>query len=257
MEHHGLAVARRLAEPDVAWDDGLEDLAREVAMNFLSDLNRHARPPIEHGEHNTADLEIGVQPLPNELDGLEQMREPLQGVELALERNDHAIGGDECVDRKKPQGWRAIDDGPAVIIGSGKRCLEPAFALLDPDQLDLGADQVYVGWQELEMREVGGEQSLAEGLGAQQHVIDGWIQVGLLDSQSAGGVALRIKINDQGGAVREGETGRKIHSRGGLADPAFLVHHRNGLANRLAFSSDLADASSGGYDLLQVALRYP
>ena len=55
--------------------------------------------------------------------------------------------------RKKPQGWRAIDDGPAVHRRqAASAALQPAFALLDPDQLDLGADQIYVGGQELEMR---------------------------------------------------------------------------------------------------------
>ena len=146
VEHHGLAVARRLAEPDVSWDDGFEDLTREVAMDFLADLHGHAGPTIEHGQHDPADVERRIQPLPNELDGLQQVREPLERVELALQRNDDAIGGDERVDCEEPQGWRTIDDGPPVIIRRGQSALEPALALLDPDQLDLGADQVDVGW---------------------------------------------------------------------------------------------------------------
>src|SRR6267142_3114026 len=48
VQHHGLAVAGRFAETDVAWDDGLVDFAWEIAMHLVADLRRHARAPVEH-----------------------------------------------------------------------------------------------------------------------------------------------------------------------------------------------------------------
>src|ERR1041384_6587583 len=55
VQHHGLAVTRRFAEADVAWDDGLVDLAGEISVHLFTDLRGHARPPIEHREHDAAD----------------------------------------------------------------------------------------------------------------------------------------------------------------------------------------------------------
>src|SRR5437868_12570495 len=57
MEHHRFAVARRLAEPDVARDHRLKDLAREIAMDLVADLQREARPAVEHRENDALDRE--------------------------------------------------------------------------------------------------------------------------------------------------------------------------------------------------------
>src|SRR5262247_4083264 len=68
VEHHRLAVTRRLAEPDIAWNDSFEDLAGEVSMDFLADLQGHAGAPVEHCEHDAAHAEHRVEPLSHELD---------------------------------------------------------------------------------------------------------------------------------------------------------------------------------------------
>ena len=67
-------------------------------------------------------------------------------------------------------------------------------------------------------------------------------------------VALGIKVDEQGRAMGEGETSRKIHGCGGLADPAFLIHHRDRLANRLAFGSDLAALAPAATTFLKCRL---
>ena len=103
MEHHGLPVAGCLGEAHVARNHRVEDLARKVAVDLLADLERQARPPIEHREHDALDGKVLIQALAHEPDGLEEMREPLEGVELALERHEHAVGGHQGVDRKEPE----------------------------------------------------------------------------------------------------------------------------------------------------------
>src|SRR5438874_6464752 len=55
MQHHRLAVARRLAEPDVAWNDRLEDFPGEIAMDLIADLERQTRAAIKHREHDALD----------------------------------------------------------------------------------------------------------------------------------------------------------------------------------------------------------
>src|SRR4249920_238893 len=55
VKHHRLSVARSLAEPDISWDDGLEDLAREISVYLLADLDGHAGAAVEHGQHDPSD----------------------------------------------------------------------------------------------------------------------------------------------------------------------------------------------------------
>ena len=70
----------------------------------VAHLGRHARAAVEHRQHDPADSEARVESFPDELDRLQQLREPLERVELALQRNEHPIGRDERVDGEEPQG---------------------------------------------------------------------------------------------------------------------------------------------------------
>src|SRR5687767_10396765 len=44
-----------------------------------------------------------------------------------------------------------------------------------------------------------------------------------VDAEAAGGVALRVEIDDEGSRTGEGEIGRQVDDRGRLADAALLV----------------------------------
>src|SRR5215468_597224 len=102
-------------------------------MDFLPDLQGHTGAPIKHGEHDASDVKRGVQPLAYEPDRLEQVGESLERIELALERNDHALGSDERVDREEPERRRTVDDRPALIVRAAEGGLQPSLAMLDPD----------------------------------------------------------------------------------------------------------------------------
>ena len=108
-------MARRLGEPNVPRYDSLKNLARKVALNFVADLEREACPAVEHREHDPLDPQPGIEPLSDQLDGLEQVREPLERVELALKRYQDAVGGDEGIDRQEPKGWRTVNND--VVVG--------------------------------------------------------------------------------------------------------------------------------------------
>ena len=53
------------------------------------------------------------------------------------------------------------------------------------------------------------------------------METGLVDSESCGGVSLRIQIDEQGRVTREGQAGCEIDRGRRLADPAFLVNDRD------------------------------
>src|SRR4030067_801577 len=57
VEQNGLAVARGPRGPGVAWDDGVEDLAAEVAVTLRLHLPGQARPPVEHRQDDAFHLQ--------------------------------------------------------------------------------------------------------------------------------------------------------------------------------------------------------
>src|SRR5678816_1812213 len=91
MEHDRSAEARCFGEPDVTWNDRLEDLARKEPVHLVLDLQSQARPPIEHRQHDPEHVEAGIEAFTNELDRLREMSQPLQGEELTLQRYEDPV----------------------------------------------------------------------------------------------------------------------------------------------------------------------
>lgn len=61
-------MARRLAEPYVAWDDGLEDLVVKEAADLLDHLVGQGRAAVEHREHHALDHEVRIEGAADEVD---------------------------------------------------------------------------------------------------------------------------------------------------------------------------------------------
>lgn len=76
------------------------------------------------------------------------------------------------------------------------------------------------------MRQPGLANSLLGGLVAEDDVIDGGIESGLLNTQSCRGVALRVQIHQEGRALGKGEAGREVDGGGRLPNAAFLIDDR-------------------------------
>ena len=145
MEHNRLTVARRLREPDIARNHRVEDLAGEVTMDLVANLLRHARPAVEHRQHDTLNTESRIEALANELHGPEQVRQTFQCVELALERNEHTVRGHQSINSEQTQLRRTIDQDITVRGGDpGERSSQTMLASLHSYELDFRADEVDV-----------------------------------------------------------------------------------------------------------------
>src|SRR5256712_12713891 len=117
VKHDRLAVARRFRKPNVPRNDGVEPLSGKVPVHLVANLEREARPAVEHREHDPQDIETRVELLSHEPHGLlEEMGQPLERVELTLEWDEDAIGGHQSGDRQVTQRLGAIDDN--VVAGS-------------------------------------------------------------------------------------------------------------------------------------------
>src|SRR5712691_8700752 len=71
MKHHRFSVARSFRKSNVPRDDRFEDLSWKILLNFGADLQGQARPAVEHRQDDSRDSKAWIEPLPDELDGLE------------------------------------------------------------------------------------------------------------------------------------------------------------------------------------------
>src|SRR5207249_8442741 len=79
VEHDRSAVARRFRETDVARNDGVEYLPREVSVHLGADLEREARAAIEHREQESQEIEARAQSVPEHLHRRRgPLRQPLE-----------------------------------------------------------------------------------------------------------------------------------------------------------------------------------
>ena len=100
------------------------------------------------------------------------------------------------------------------------------LALVQSYELDLRADEIDVGGEKPQSRHGSGMDGFPSSLASQEHVINGGVEAGLLDSQSRGRIALWIEVDDKGGAGSEGKTGGEVYSGRRLPDSALLVYDR-------------------------------
>jgi hypothetical protein len=101
-----------------------------------------------------------------------------------------------------------------------------ALAVIKGNQLDLGSDQIDLGWDKVEKWKHGGLDDVGDGGTLQQHVVDGTLERRLVYTKAGGGIALRIEINQQGAPLGQSEARGKIDCGRRFPDSALLVYDR-------------------------------
>lgn len=96
-------MAGTLREFDVALYDGAEDQFLEVALHLVVDLAGQAQAAVIHREQETLDLELRVEFALDDLDGVEQLADALQGEILTLHGDDDAVGCRQRIDRDQTE----------------------------------------------------------------------------------------------------------------------------------------------------------
>ncbi len=196
-------------------------------MDFVADLQREARASVEHRQDDAKDFEASVESLPYELDGLDEVGQALERVELALQRNEHPIGSGERVDSQETQGRWAIDDDVVESLCDVRQSLtQPRLPTFEPDQLDFGADEIDVRRQEREPRQSRGRECLLCWFVAEQDMVDRRVERALLNPEPRRSVALRIEVDEQASLIGKSKAGREVDGCRGLADTALLVDYR-------------------------------
>src|SRR6266513_2738761 len=142
----GRAKARRFREPDVARNYGLVHLLAEVLLQLRRHLLRERIARVVHGSKQAFDIELRIQVLADLLDRVDEIREPLERVVLALHRDHHRIGCYQSVQGEYVPRRRAVEQDEFVLLGDRfERSLQAGFAVLEVDQFDFRAGEVAVG----------------------------------------------------------------------------------------------------------------
>jgi hypothetical protein len=147
---NGLAKAGGLCEPDAARDDRLKNLVGKEALQVGGYLPGEVRSIIVHSEEHAFELEGGLEGVANPVDGVKELGDPFQGEELALDGNQHGVGGGEGVYGEQVEGGRTVDEDEVIGSAGGLELLaKPGFAVFEVDKLDVGGYQVFVGRDEV------------------------------------------------------------------------------------------------------------
>src|SRR5690606_3952274 len=244
-----LSKARRFREADVTRDRRSEHFVPEILFRLLRDLARQVEPLVVHGEEDTFDLEARVQVPLDQPHGVQELRETLQRVELALDRDEYSIGRCQRVEREEAERRGAIDQDEVVLLADPfQRPTENELALGPPDQLDLGADQVAAGRHHIQIRKVHlPADDLLDLHPLDEDVVDRRVQLGSFEAEPTGRVPLRIDVDDEDLPLGHGEAGAEVDRGRGLPDTALLIGNRYdaGLAYRCVRVACIRNRSGG------------
>ncbi len=193
----------------------LRELRGHLLRQHVARIEQRAQQPL--------DLQSGIEIGAHLLDRVDQIRQPFQRVVLALHGNHDRVRRGQGIHRDQIERGRAVDQDVVVIrFEQRERILEPRLARQLVDQFDLGTGELAVRRHHVEAA-VGAHAHLVDRLVADQHMVDGLLEAGLVDAAPRRRVALRIEVDQQHAALGRGQAGSEIDARGGLADPTFLV----------------------------------
>jgi hypothetical protein len=98
VQEDRFSVTGGFTEPDVPWDDCLENLIFEVIFYLMGDLVGEVVSAIKHGEEDPFELELWIERLFDQADCFKKLSETFHSVIFALQRDDDGVGRCEGID---------------------------------------------------------------------------------------------------------------------------------------------------------------
>jgi hypothetical protein len=146
-----------------------------------------------------------------------------------MERNEQFIGGGQRIGHEDAERRRAIEQdeikgGVAAHLLEG--AAQPGEMIVGAGNFDFRARQCEVAGDHPQVFPARRHHFLREGRATQQWLVNA-VPVDGRQAERAGGVGLRIEIDEQSLYAPRGEAGREVDAGGGLADAAFLVGDRD------------------------------
>ena len=171
----------------------------------------------------------------DEVDVLQELRQPLERVVLALDRDEDLLRRDEGIDGEQAKAGRAVDDDvveaglPSLLAAGGQPsqgAAHPGLSGDEGDELDLGPRQVDRRGHAPEVGDIRTRlHDICDGRALDEHVVDARHLGVMLDVERRARVALRVGVDEQHVQAVLRQRGREVDGRRRLADPTLLVRH--------------------------------
>lgn len=215
---------RGLRQADRSGDHCPEHATWVALTHLIGYLAGEPRPPIEHRQDDAEDLQPRVEHSTDQVEGVAELAQSLQGVELTLDRDDDRLGRGEAVHREQSERGRAVHQEVVVLARCRlQRHLQPGLARQRTGQLDLCPGQVHRCGRDPEVGDASIDDGRREGARVEEAVVDGRCEARLIHADPTGGVRLGVHVNEEDSAAESGEAGAQVDGRGRLPYAAFLV----------------------------------
>jgi hypothetical protein len=187
VSENRFAVAGGLGEANAAGNHGFEDLAWEELPEILRDHASEVGAVIEHGEQDSLDAEVMTEGVADLVDGVHELGDPFESEELALDGDEHRVGGDQGIEGEQVEGGRAIDDDVVELSPNGLQdTAETGFAIVEVDEFDVGGDKVAIGGEEREALELGTADEVRGWCARNESVVECTGEGGLVNAYTSG-----------------------------------------------------------------------
>jgi len=222
----GVAEAGRFPEPDGAGNDRLVQHLGQVLFHLVNDLAGKVGAAVVHGHQHPFMPDAGIGSAGADLRRhVQDFGQSFQPEPFALQGSQHFVAGGQGGGHQDSQGGRRIHD--AVIIGirlpqGSERFPEPGQVVAGAGQFYFHAGQVHGGGNDVQPFSAGRQDALFRSKLAEQ----GRVQAGhvfSVNAHAAGGIGLRIQVNDQDFLLQLGQGGGQVDGRGGFSHSPLLV----------------------------------
>ena len=90
----------------------------------------------------------------------DEIGEPFEREVLAVQRNQHGVGGDERVERQQAERRRAVDEDVVEVVAQRARAASRSRSSRcgERDQFDFGAGEVAIGGNQLQALDAGRDE---------------------------------------------------------------------------------------------------
>lgn len=226
-------MAGRFGEANAPGDHSFQDFIAEELAEVGGNLTGEVGTVVIHRKENSLDRDGMPEGFANTVDGVHECGDAFKGEEFALDGNEDGVGGHEGVEGKKIEGGWAVDEYVLVVFADIFEVgFEDGLAVLGVSELEVDADEVLVGGNDVEAVHFGAVDGVADFSGVGQDVVGGREAIGLSDSEAACGVSLGIGIDQEDLDFTRGQCCREIDGGRSFTDATFLIGYSDDFAQR-------------------------
>ena len=218
---------RRLSEAHRLADSRREHAVAEVLLEQLDRLLGVQRPRVDQRRQDALDLDVRVEVLTDHRERVLELDQTAHRQILALDGDDHLVGGRQRVDRQQPEARRRVDeDEVVVLLDLRQRLLQAPLAADHRRHRDLRAREVDRRARDVDLALA---DHLANRESVHEHVVHRLLERVRVDALRHRQVALRIHVAAQHAVALLGEGHGEVERGRGLGDAALLVGERDHL----------------------------